>query len=723
MTTRYQLKMQHCYGIPALEHEFTFENNNMPVAIYAPNGLMKTSLARSFKDFTKGQTPSDLVYPERESSFHVLDENGEAVQNDAIFVVDSINEKYSSAKMSTLLASEELKAEYDEVFNSVGLKREALLKVLKKKAGMTKGIEEAFCSAVGLPQNEFLTALGTVEREVKKDAYAQYSDVTYKVLFDPKVVELLDDDEIQKLISQYSEVYDQLLEESQFFKRGVFNHTNAGLVAKNLKDNGWFRGGHTVSLKTGDGVIEISNEAELGAQIEDEKQRILTDQTLGEMFAKVDGKLSTKPLQLFREHLLEHPYLVPELHDINALKRRVWIGYLTTMKSEFVALLDEYDASVEKLKGIVVKAEAELTHWEKVIAKFNKRFTVPFKVGVKNKADAVLGIEGPQIEFIFKDADGNADRRMAPDKLSQVLSNGERRALYILNIIFEVEALTNAQHETLLVVDDIADSFDYKNKYAIIEYLRDISRVDYFHLMVLTHNFDFYRTVKGRLNVHNPNKLIAGRFENEIRFQGDSMGDNPIGAWTGALDDPKCMVGCIPFVRNLAEYSGDDATFLSLTNLLHVKAASDAVTFDDLQAIFQGTLSASMTNGCYSGEESVLATVAAMCEEIIAAPLDEVELLDKVILSMGIRLATERFIIGKLADPNFVDGITKHQTSKLIKRYNRENEDEVAMALFEQVLLMTPENIHMNSFMFEPILDMAPLHLHDLYRDVIALND
>ena len=45
----------------------------------------------------------------------------------------------------------------------------------------------------------------------------------------------------------------------------------------------------------------------------------------------------------------------------------------------------------------------------------------------------------------------------------------------MLNIIFEVEVRKNLKHETLFVVDDIADSFDYKNKYAIIEYLKDIS--------------------------------------------------------------------------------------------------------------------------------------------------------------------------------------------------------------------------------------------------------
>lgn len=722
MTTRYSTVMRNCYGIQALDHEFTFENNNMPVALYAPNGLMKTSFARSFKDYASGGTPKDIVYPERVTEFQVMDENGNPVDAEAIFVVDSINEKYASAKMSTLLASEELKSEYDDVFNSIAVKRDALTKVMKKKAGMAKGIEQAFYEAVSPGESDFLVALGTVEREVKRDAHAQYSDVSYKTLFDPKVVELLQDDEIKELISQYSDVYDRLLEESQFFKRGVFNHTNADVVAKNLKDNGWFRGGHSVSLRTDKGPIEISDETELAGYIDEEKQRILGDPTLGAMFAKVDGKLNTKALQVFRDHLLEHPFLVPELQDMNVLKRRVWIAYLTTMKTEYLALLDEYDSSQDKLKAIVQKAEAELTQWESVIATINERFWVPFRVSVRNKADAVLGIEGPQIEFAFKDTDGEANRKIESDELAQVLSNGERRALYILNIIFEVEALRKAEQETLLIVDDIADSFDYKNKYAIVEYLRDIKQVPHFHLMVLTHNFDFYRTIKGRLGVYNPNKLIAGRVDNKIILQGDTMGDNPIAEWTGNLADPKSVVGCIPFVRNLAEYSGDTDTYQRLTSLLHIKPDTTEITFNDLRDTFSGVLSQEMMATCFADDASVLSAISTMCDAIVAGSLDEVSLLDKVILSMGIRLAMENFLIARINDPGFVDGLQGMQTSKLIRRFRRDFPQDGSDNLMEQVLLMTPENIHMNSFMFEPILDLSPLHLHDLYRGVKALE-
>jgi len=39
----------------------------------------------------------------------------------------------------------------------------------------------------------------------------------------------------------------------------------------------------------------------------------------------------------------------------------------------------------------------------------------------------------------------------------------------------------------------------------------------------------------------------------------------------------------------------------------------------------------------------------------------------------------------------------------------------------DEVCLITPDNIHVNSFMYEPILDMSDLHLRELYKKVKVL--
>ena len=58
--------------------------------------------------------------------------------------------------------------------------------------------------------------------------------------------------------------------------------------------------------------------------------------------------------------------------------------------------------------------------------------------------------------------------------------------------------LVDMYYRAARFADDIADSFDYKNKYAIIEYLNGLAQRPGIDLLVLTHNFDFYRTVANR---------------------------------------------------------------------------------------------------------------------------------------------------------------------------------------------------------------------------------
>jgi hypothetical protein len=51
----------------------------------------------------------------------------------------------------------------------------------------------------------------------------------------------------------------------------------------------------------------------------------------------------------------------------------------------------------------------------------------------------------------------------------------------------------------------------------------------------------------------------------------------------------------------------------------------------------------------------------------------------------------------------------------------RERFPMLSAHVIDSVLLMTPENIHLNAFMYEPIVDMADDHLKKLYKDVTAL--
>ena len=66
------LKVSNAFGIGGLDHTFVFGNKSgggRCVAIYAPNGVCKSSLRKSLSLWSQGKQPRDVFFPDRESSF------------------------------------------------------------------------------------------------------------------------------------------------------------------------------------------------------------------------------------------------------------------------------------------------------------------------------------------------------------------------------------------------------------------------------------------------------------------------------------------------------------------------------------------------------------------------------------------------------------------------------------------------------------------------------
>ncbi len=145
---------------------------------------------------------------------------------------------------------------------------------------------------------------------------------------------------------------------------------------------------------------------------------------------------------------------------------------------------------------------------------------------------------------------------MKQDKgtLLKILSKGEQRAFYILQLLFDIEARKD-NSTNLIIFDDIADSFDYKNKYAIIEYLKDLHNENNFRNIILTHNFDFYRTVISRLYLSNTVHMIAKDENRIINFSAGQYRKNVLKYFLSQFDEPKIFISLITFARNIVEYT------------------------------------------------------------------------------------------------------------------------------------------------------------------------
>ena len=182
-------------------------------------------------------------------------------------------------------------------------------------------------------------------------------------------------------------------------------------------------------------------------------------------------------------------------------------------------------------------------------------------------------------------------------------------------------------------------------------------------------------------------------------------------------------------MRNLIEYTeGDEnSDYVLLTSILHYKDDTQNITLKQLQDIFNQYWCKKTNVNFTDGREIELVYDLIMTEADKITDTEKLEIENKLILSMAIRLKAELYMKNRILSdvPNGNDIINniyskKNQSAWLIKAY-RDNINDGVMSILDIVAMITPENIHLNSFMFEPILDMSSKKLYEVYQNVKAL--
>ena len=730
------VELEYCYGIKYLEYQFDFnkppkegraDDIRSVFVIYARNGEMKTSFANTFMDHSKGEEPRDRFDTNRVSKKSILDNNGSNVDPSKIFVIESMNEEYVSRKIEQLLVSRKLKDEYAKIIRNIEQKQEVLIEELANISGLKKkNIEETtLLSAINPQSKDVLESLAIIKDEVEKNEHSHLANVEHQTIFNDKVLNLLHtDSEFKNALQEYIDSYKKLVSQSTFFKEG-FNHHNAEEIFKSLENHLWFKARHTVNIEKNGKMKEIKTKEDLRKNIDDEKESILGKINIDNLFTKMDKKFKNQELRDFREYLRNNLNLLPELNDTDALKRKIWIAYIAKSHSAFLSLINDYKNSKDKIQKIMDQAKEEETKWKNVINIFNDRFDVPFEVKIGNQENVILKSDEPIISFLFHDQE--EEKEIKKNDLWTMLSSGERRALYILNILFEIEARKEMKQETLFIIDDIADSFDYKNKYAIIEYLKDITKEDNFYQIILTHNFDFYRTVCDRFHLHkNVYRLHAYKgSDKKIILKKEKYGTDPFEEWKKMLEEKeyqKILIASIPFIRNLASYSNRYKEKDTLTSLLHIKPDTREITVKKLKCITENIIEDIDIPDSTTDGQKVIDLIYGESDKIMNEESTS-DLEEKIILSIGIRLKAEEYLIKRINDPKFYEDIAGNQTNQLIEKFKKKFPSEKQnIKSLDKVNLMTPESIHLNSFMYEPILDMSNEYLRKLYKEIKCLK-
>ena len=103
-----------------------------------------------------------------------------------------------------------------------------------------------------------------------------------------------------------------------------------------------------------------------------------------------------------------------------------------------------------------------------------------------DKKGEIINEEEKEIEIKFKET------KQSEQDILKLLSQGEKRAFYLLDVLFSIHNFQKFSPEGVIIFDDIIDSFDYNNKQAIINLMINLEK-DKFKFIVLTNSFDFFR--------------------------------------------------------------------------------------------------------------------------------------------------------------------------------------------------------------------------------------
>lgn len=718
-----KVRLENCYGISSLDEAFDLSNARgkaKAYSIYAPNGLMKTSFSRTFDALSKGEKPKEERFNRQTTC--IVEVDNVDIQKEQIYVLKSeIEINSDNEAVTNILINQESKARYDSLISNINKLKSKLGTSLQKKSKIKKDdVENKLIN--DFHADDFVRAIELAKEIVIGDDLGSF---IYNDIFDPKAIAILESPEFLSKSNEFNQRYQELFNQTgSIYSRGVFNPVKADTSFNTLNNQGYFAGGHKVHLKGDASSIDYE---ELQEKMKIVHESIDSDAELKKLRGNLSKNAQTQALISLLESIsaTEVDLLLHNVKPENQVefKRSLWAFYIQNSPDTDV-FLEAFSANQTELRQIELDAATEAPNWSKAIELFNNRFVdMPFTLSLFNQVEAALGKDKAKLKFTFKDGDDRIDCTRSEIKS---LSQGEKRALYLLNFIFEVEDRKRKSAPTLFIIDDVADSFDYKNKHAIVQYLEDISKVEYFSQLILTHNFDFFRTLSNSF-VHYERCLMASRTADGIKLsKAEGIKNYFIGKWKEHITSSDFILcATVPFTRNLLEYikGEDDPDYLKLTSLLHWKEDTSQITIGEYYEIYNRLFGTTYpTNNTNSFKELLFSKANGIKNR---ANHDGLNLEDKVLLSIAIRMTSEIFLIEEMRKIKENDAYwcqSKNQFGALIKSYVKELPDSNAIKTLEKVSITVSSNIHLNSFMYEPILDLTIEHLTTLYSEILELE-
>jgi len=717
-------KLENVYGIKKLINSNLINQNTI---IYSPNGVMKSSFSDGLFDISIDQNPRD-VFNNLPASYTVIN-NGTSVSEATspkhldlvVFKGEDIFDSIFKEKdIAQLVISTSLKKQYETKMSAIKGKIDEIKGILafavleeKKGAKNTKidGFLEQFYG------NSDLERLTTLFSSPHSEIIEDTTSVSFSKLFNPKTESILNDTTFIEKCEEFQRLKDAKLNEAIF--NASFGISQLENSHKSLITNKYYDAGHklyineqTLDRDSVEALIVESIKSAYGS--EEMKTSFLVAKKV------LDANKDSREIV---SSIFENTWLLEKLVNPNKFKVNLIYKKIENYQEEISEARKAIAAAMADIEGIYKKAQQTESLWREVIETYNNRFcNKHFDIAITNQSNAIIGIQEPVFTKVMK-----TSRNEITEDIFSRFSSGEKRAIFILYFLYEIELKKMTGTDFTIIADDIVDSFDYKNKYAMIEYLSELSGDSKVQLIILTHNFDFYRSTCISLSGNLNSRLFAYLDSNEdvSLFSANSYNYESFSLFTNwkNSDDIPSLIALIPFLRNLVELQegNTSASFSMLCNFLHYNLNTPLMNLTNLSHIY--------TN--YGVKYTIASSTQLYWDLLVQQvknltnPVNESDIKQKIILGLFIRLGSDYFLLNKYkinnggAAPIITPGSNwTKQLKKMSIIYLTSEEKK----LLDRSLTVAPSFVHVNSFMYEPLIDVGSEKLLSISHELLVAN-
>ncbi len=740
-------KFNNVFGIKSLEIKDIDLNARSNYLIYSPNGTMKTSFSDGISAIFNNQIPTDLL-TNKKADFEIELSDGTIINKPVLdgkveVVVEKAND-YEGIFDSTYLSddskvkflysmaiSDSVKKELNNIDKEGDEKeekaKEALSNKVKKNRREDKALDVFDIAAKKYP---YLSLMKHLKDLVTKnnDEKLPLSTKDIFPLFDTGVIKELNDETFRKEINDYKKTIEFKYgdEFKDIFKSG-FGIESLRKVVNSAKENHFFSAGHKLLMNN-----KNYDENAVDDLIKEIDTKVYGSPESINAIGKLSSKLDQKNMESLKAFVTGNKEYIPNLLDYRDFFAKVIVDDIGfDLVNNFAMEKKNLD---KKINDIQEKALKERNQWDDTVEEFNKEFSsLGFTAKIENE-NTLLKDSIPKIVL----TDISNGKPLPPD-MHKRLSNGEKNALRILNYIFDIKRAQSTGKNVLVVLDDIADSFDYKNKSAFIDYISEFVSTktkevsNFTQFIIFTHSFDVYRDI---IDITKDNLVPLMAYKKTINSIGGDVylvKDKgcrfhiiDINRWLGQKDPIK-FFAYLPFARiiyQIEEKTQKSKIVIDLNSLIHFPLSDSPKTFKDAEEMVNEDIKSLKAEEkfapfpisnefAYKNTFDVLKDLALKIDSLEESDLDK-----KILLATFIRQTIEKISIERLAECGVVledKSIRKNQTRELVDLYiNKISKDEISKkdnAFLNTSLSIANSYLHINNLLEGPLVDYGPFEL------------